>query len=93
MPSLVEISQVAQEKKSFLFRHYFYAIIFPWKRAGPSFEETWIPFTQGCFVPNLIEIGQGVLEKMKMLKVKRQTDGPRKTRDQKSSLEFSALVS
>ena len=23
---------------------------------GPSFEQTWIPFTQGCFVPSLAEI-------------------------------------
>ena len=28
-----------------------------------AFEQTWIPFTQGCFVPNLVEIGQAVLEK------------------------------
>ena len=26
--------------------HYF-VIISPWKRAGPSFKQTWIPFTQG----------------------------------------------
>ena len=24
---------------------------------GPSFKQTWIPFTQGCFVPSLVEIG------------------------------------
>ena len=29
-----------------------------------SFEETWIPFTQECFVPRLVEIGPFVLEKM-----------------------------
>ena len=40
------------------------------KGLGPSFEETWIPFTQGCFVPSLVEIGPVVLEKkMKMWKV------------------------
>ena len=34
------------------------------------FEQTWIPFTQGCFVPSLVEIGQVVLEKkMKKWKV------------------------
>ena len=27
---------------------------------GSSFEETWIPFTQGCFVPRLFEIGSVV---------------------------------
>ena len=42
---------------------------------GSSFEQTWIPFTQGCFVPSLVEIGPVVLEKkMKMWKVYRQTD-------------------
>ena len=28
-----------------------------------SFEHTWIPFTKGCFVLNLVEIGPVVLEK------------------------------
>ena len=33
-------------------------------------KKTWIPFTQGCFVPSLVEIDQVVLEKkMKMWKV------------------------
>ena len=27
------------------------------------FEQTWIPFTQGCFVPSLVEIGSVVLER------------------------------
>ena len=40
------------------------------KGRGPSFEGTWNPSTQGCFVPSLVEIGPLVLEKnMKMLKV------------------------
>ena len=26
------------------------------KKNGPTFEQTWSPFTQGCFVPNLVEI-------------------------------------
>ena len=30
---------------------------------GSWFEQTWIPFTQGWFVPSLIEIGPVVLEK------------------------------
>ena len=33
------------------------------KGRGHSFEQTWIPFTQGCFVPSLVEIGSVVLEK------------------------------
>ena len=49
----------------------YFVIISPWKIAGvPSFEQTCIPFTQGCFVPSLVEIGPVVLEKkMKMGKV------------------------
>ena len=34
-----------------------------WEFIGSSFEQTWIPFTQGCFVPRLVEIGPVVLEK------------------------------
>ena len=33
----------------------------------PSFEQTLIPSTQGCFVPSLVEIGSVILE-MKILK-------------------------
>ena len=33
------------------------------KGRGPSFEHTWIPYNQGCFVPSLEEIGPVVLEK------------------------------
>ena len=40
-----------------------------------SFEQTWFPNTQECFVPSLVEIDAVVLEKkMKMWKVYRQTD-------------------
>ena len=46
------------EKKIFLisstyFRYFL--IISPRKRAGPWFEQTWIPFTQGCIVSILVE--------------------------------------
>ena len=35
-----------------------------------SLEESWIPFTAGCFVPSLVEIEQVVLEnRIKMWKV------------------------
>ena len=40
------------------FRNYL-----PWKKGGPLFEQNWIPFAQGCFVPSLVEIGLLVLEK------------------------------
>ena len=34
-----------------------------WEFIGSSFGQTWITFTQGCFVPRLVEIGPVVLEK------------------------------
>ena len=40
----------------------------------PSFEQNWIPFTEGYFVPSLVEIGPMALEK-KMWKVFKRTDG------------------
>ena len=62
------------------------------------FEQTWIPFTQGCIVPSLVEIGSVVLEKkMKMWKVY-DNDNDKDDRqwtnfDKNSSLEPSAQVS
>ena len=41
----------------------FFLIISPWKRAGISYEQTRIPFTQWYFVPSLVEISSVVLEK------------------------------
>ena len=42
----------------------FFVIISPWKRAGPSFKQNWISFSQRCFVPSLVEIGPIVLKKI-----------------------------
>ena len=82
-----------------MYSRYF-VIIFPWKTEGPSFEQTGFPFTQGCLVPSLVEIGPVVLEKkMKMWKVydkdndANDDDGQRTNLDQKSSPESSAQVS
>ena len=61
---------------------YILAIISPWKGHGPSFEQTWIPSTQGCFVPSLVE------KMLKMWKVYRRTARRQTTGDQKSSLEL-----
>jgi hypothetical protein len=44
-------------------------IISPWKRTWPFFWTILINFTQGWFVPNLIEIGLLVLEKKTVLNV------------------------
>ena len=43
-----------------LFHYYFLALR---KKCGPSFLQTWIPTTKGYFVPSLVEINQGFLEK------------------------------
>ena len=77
--SLVKIGQVVLEKKIFKSCQFIF-IIFKlsplWEGRGPSFDQTWIPFTQGYFVPSLVEIGPVVLEKkIKMWKIYRQTDG------------------
>ena len=74
------------EEESFLISsmYYRYFATTPFgKGHGPSFEQIWIPYTQGCFVPSLVEIGQMVLENMKMGKVYRRTTG-----NQKSSLSL-----
>ena len=71
-------------------------IISPWKRAGSSFEQTWTPFTQRCFVPSIVEIDPVDLEqKINKWKVYANDDdnlddGQRTSFDQKSSLEPSA---
>ena len=104
LPSLVEIDPVVLEKKILKVCQCIFAIslLTPLgKGRGPSFEQTWILITQGCFVPGLVKIGPVVLEKIKMWKVYRQTDrrtdrqkdGRRTSGDQKSLLEFSAQVS
>ena len=41
----------------------FFVIIYPWKRAGPSFYQTWVLIIKEYFVTILVEIGQEVLEK------------------------------
>ena len=66
MPNLGEIWNVSLEKGIFKYRQCIFAIseISPIGEGhGPSFEQTWIPFIQECFVPSLVEIGSVVLEK------------------------------
>ena len=78
------IAHLRKQFKSIDTYDYIITLIKRWKKTfltllefiGSSFEETWIPFTQGCLVPSLVEIGPLVLEKkMKMWEVYRQTDG------------------
>ena len=60
----VEISPVVLEEKIFkiLLMYFCYFVISsPWRR-GPSFEQTWILFNQGCFAQSSVEIGLVVLE-------------------------------
>ena len=72
---LVEIGWVVLEKKSFHQCIFVILLLSPLvKGHGPSFEQTWIPFTHGYFVVSLVEIGPGVLEKMEIWNGHRWTD-------------------
>ena len=67
VPSLDEIGPVVLENTIFKVRQCLFAISLLFslgKGRGPSFEKTWIPITQRCFVPSLVEIGPVVLEKI-----------------------------
>ena len=73
MLSLVEIGPVILEK-ILKFRQCIFTISSssPLRKGrGPIFEQTWIPFTQECIVPSLVEIGQVVLEN-KILKFRQR---------------------
>ena len=62
----LKLAQWFWRRRFFNFVNEFFAfsLLSPFgKGQGPSFEQTWIPFTQGCFVPSLVEIGSVVLEK------------------------------
>ena len=86
MPSLVEIDSVVLEKKVVFFKfcQFIFANYLHGKGRGTSFEQTGIPFTQGCFVLSLVEIGPVVLRKSRTYenfsdgRTDRQTDDGRK---------------
>ena len=60
----------------------------------PSFEQTWIPYTQWYFVPSLFEIGPEVLEKkFKMWKVYRRTERQKDRTDRWSEKLTWAYIS
>ena len=40
-----------------VFSRFRYCMSPFWKRSGSSFEQTWIPYTQGWFVSSMVEIG------------------------------------
>ena len=66
VPTFVEVGPVVLEKKIFnscQFIFFISQLSAIWDGLGPSFEQTWILLTQGCFVPSLIEIDLVVLEK------------------------------
>ena len=71
VPSLVEIGSVVLEKRFLKFFNVVFAISLLstlGKGCGPSFEQSWISFSQECFVLSLVEICSVGLEK-KILKV------------------------
>ena len=88
----LKLAHLVQEKKIFFYFVNVFSLFgnyLPFgKGRGPSFEQIWIPFSEGCFVTSLVEIGSVVLEmKMKMWKVYNNDD------DGQSSLSPSAQVS
>ena len=92
VPSLVEIVPVDLEKKIDKKSQFIFIISQlppPWEGLGSSFEQTWIPFTRGYFVPSLVEISQVVLEKRWKYEkfTDRQTD--RQTTDYRWSEKFT----
>ena len=71
VPSLIEIGPVVLSRDFFKVGQFIFAIslLFPLGNGrAPSFKQTWIPITQGCFVPSLVESGPVVLKK-KIFKV------------------------
>ena len=62
IPKLVEIYPVVLEKiLDFVNEFPLFRLISPLKSASQQSEQTWIPFTQGYFVPRLVEIGEKIL--------------------------------
>ena len=72
------------------YDHYF-AIISPWERERPSFEQIWIPFTHKCFVSIWLKLAQWF--ESKIGKVYRRTDGrtDRQTTDDMRSVKCNAV--
>ena len=75
----------------------FYPFYVPLGNGGAVlFEQTWVTFSKGCFVPSLVEIGSVGLKKkkMKMWKVYRQTDGrtDRRTNGQTTDNRWSVKL-
>ena len=66
VPSLFEIDKMVLEKKIFEFHPRIFKIssLSPLdKERDPLYVQTWIPFTQRCIVPSLVQIGPVVLER------------------------------
>ena len=95
MASLIETDPVVLEKKIFKFCQCMFAnlLLSPLgKGRGPSFEQTWIPISQECFVFGW-NWPSGSEEEDENMKSLRQQRRRRRTNcDEKSSLESLALV-
>ena len=74
---------VVLEKKIFKWHHpiFAFSLLSPlWRGSSPSFEQSWIPFTEGWFVPSLVEFGPVVTDKKsKIWKFNRQTTDNRRS--------------
>ena len=68
MPSLAESGPLVQEEEILKFRECILAtsisLLSPLgKGCNPSFQQTLISITKGCFLQDLVETGKSVLEK------------------------------
>ena len=73
VPRLIALDFNCRKSKFYKFRHCNFDIsLSHWKNCGPPLEQNYTPFTQGCFVLLLVEIGSTEEDKnVKNL----QTDG------------------
>jgi hypothetical protein len=65
--NITDSGSVVLEKKIFKWPNPIFAFLWLsplWRGPSPLFEHCRVPFTQGWFMPSLIEIGQLVLEKI-----------------------------
>ena len=69
MPNLVKIGPAVLEKifKALSMHYHYFANYLPLEKGGAlHLNKLESPFTQGCIVPSLVEIGPVVLEKVEM---------------------------
>ena len=71
---VLRLVEMVLEKMILIVGNVFFNIISFWKKPGPVIRTSLNLFTQGCFVPSLVEISELLKKKMKMWKLYRQRD-------------------